>query len=246
MFGTRSNPVRRNRRLVALNARQSFEAEQFRRLRQRIEDLTISRGVRAVAITSAAPSEGKTTTAVNLAVTLAQAPQARVLLVDADLRRPTVAPTLGLPREEGGLLALLADGGRDVESHVHRVSGTTLDVLPCEEARGNTYDVLRSPALQTLFARAREVYSLVVVDSPPVVPVPDSNLLKQFVDGYLVVLSANQTPRRLLAEALNLLDPSSVLGLVFNRDVRPLFGHYSAYYDAYFREPSSHGHPVEI
>jgi Mrp family chromosome partitioning ATPase len=68
-----------DRRLVALTARQSFEAEQFRRLRHRIEDLAASRGVRVVAVTSAAPSEGKTTTAINLAATLAQSPDSRVL-----------------------------------------------------------------------------------------------------------------------------------------------------------------------
>lgn len=230
-----STPPVFDRRLVALTARQSFEAEQFRRLRHRIEDLATTRGIRVVAVTSAAPNEGKTTTAINLAVTLAQSPESRVLLIDADLRRPSVARTLGAQTGDRGLLRLLADGGRDLDDHVTRLGGTRLDVLGCEEKRSDTYDVLHSPALRTLFDRARELYSIVIVDTPPVVPVPDSNLLARVVDGYLVVVSANETPRKLLAEALNLLDASDVLGLVLNRDARPLFGHYGTYHNAYFR-----------
>jgi Mrp family chromosome partitioning ATPase len=159
-----------------------------------------------------------------------------VLLIDADLRRPAVARNLGAESNERGLLQLLGEGGRDLADHVTRVAGTRLDILGCESRQSDTYEVLHSPALRTLFDRAREMYTLVVVDTPPVVPVPDSNLLGGVVDGYIVVISANATPRKLLGEALSLLDASEVLGLVLNRDARPLFGHYGTYHDAYFRQ----------
>ena len=73
-----------------------------------------------------------------------------------------------------------------------------------------------------------------IVDTPPVIPVPDAGLLRRAVDGYVLVVAAGSTPRKLLAEALNLLEPNSVLGLIFNRDDRPLFGYYGSRYQQYF------------
>lgn len=224
-----------DRRLVSIVDRQSFEAEQFRRIRNQIETLAETRGVRVVAVTSAASHEGKTTTAINVAASLAQARQSRVLLIDADLRRPAVGRSLRLDPEQNGLLHLLDCGGGDLAAHVLRVPGTTLDVLTCERSRHDAYEVLTSPALRAVVQRARELYAHVVVDTPPALPVPDNRVIGRLVDGYLVVVAANATPRKLLGEALNLLEAESVLGLVFNRDVRPLFGYYDSYKQSYFR-----------
>jgi capsular exopolysaccharide synthesis family protein len=179
-------------------------------------------------------SDGKTLTAANVAATLAQARHARVLLIDADLRRPNVARTLGLAPRPGGLLHLLDSGGSDLGDHVQQVAGSTLDVLPCEGRRHATYEILTSPAFRAVVDRARQAYDTVIVDTPPVVPVPDSSLLGPLVDGYLVVVAAHVTPRKLLGETLTMLEPASVLGLVFNRDTRPFFGYYGSYYQSYF------------
>jgi len=73
-----------------------------------------------------------------------------------------------------------------------------------------------------------------VLDTPPLLPVYDSALLAKSLDGVLMVVSANRTPRKLLGEALNLLDAGKVLGIVFNKDGRPLFGYYDSYYREYF------------
>jgi Mrp family chromosome partitioning ATPase len=84
---------------------------------------------------------------------------------------------------------------------------------------------------------ARSFYDYVVIDTPPVVPLADCRLLGRLVDGFIVVVAANKTPRKLLAEALNLLDPAKVIGLVFNGDNRPL----AAYYGYYgYSQPSNH------
>jgi Mrp family chromosome partitioning ATPase len=87
-----------------------------------------------------------------------------------------------------------------------------------------------------LLDQARKVYDYVVVDTPPVIPVPDGGLLHRVVDGYLVVVGARSTPRKLLGEALNLLDPAAVMGLVYNRDEQPLFGYYRSRYRRYFND----------
>jgi Mrp family chromosome partitioning ATPase len=108
-------------------------------------------------------------------------------------------------------------------------------VLACSVPSVDTYEVLTSPRLAELLGRARAQYEYVLIDTPPIVPVPDSGLLRPLVDGYVVVVSARSTPRRLLGEALNHLDEGSVLGVVLNRDEQPLFGFYRKRYRQYFQ-----------
>lgn len=225
----------RDHRIVTFSRSGSFEAEQYRRLRHRLEDLATRRTAQVVAVTSATSGEGKTLTSVNLAGALAQNRNARVLLLDADLREPRVAQACGLPADQPGLVALLRRGGRDLRSSVARVEEARLDVLSCERTRVDPYEALRSSAFASVIAQARREYRFVIVDTPPMVPVPDSGLLDSLIDGYLLVVAANLTPRKLVGEALNSLDPKSLLGLVFNRDPQPLFGYYDSYGQRYFR-----------
>jgi polysaccharide biosynthesis transport protein len=222
--------------LVSLKEPNSFEAEQYRRLRQQIEQLSRSRGLRVVAMTSPVANDGKTLTAINLAGSLAQARGSRILLIDADLRRPSIARQLGLSDESDQSLtkALNTQKGR-ITDFVQRIDGTNLHVLPCPRSEAGTYEVLSSPRLTELLGEARRLYDYTIIDTPPVIPVPDGVLLGRAVDGYLVVVAANSTPRKLLAEALNVLEPTSVIGLVFNGDERPLFGYYRSRYRNYFR-----------
>jgi len=231
----RSKP-RLTSHLVSLRAPNSFEAEQYRRLRQQVEQLGHSRGLRVVAMTSPVASDGKTLTAINLAASLAQARGSRILLIDADLRRPSVSRQLDLGDESTRSLtgALHAPKGR-LTDFVHRLDGTNLHVLTCPRSEAGAYEVLSSPQLVELLAEARRLYDFTIIDTPPVIPVPDGVLLGRAVDGYVVVVAANSTPRKLLAETLNVLEPASVIGLVFNGDERPLFGYYRSRYRNYFR-----------
>jgi capsular exopolysaccharide synthesis family protein len=235
-FFSRSSAAPLSSPLVSLLNPTSFEAEQYRRLRQQIEHLGRSRGLRVVAVTSAVASDGKTLTAVNLAGSLAQASGSRILLIDADLRRPSVARQLQIEDEgKGGLPAVLEAGKGRLQEFVRHISGTNLHVLTCPRSDAGAYEVLTSPKLVEVLAEARSQFDFVVVDTPPVIPVPDSVLVGRAVDGYLVVVAANSTPRKLLGEALNMLEPASVIGLVFNGDDRPLFGYYRSRYRNYFR-----------
>jgi capsular exopolysaccharide synthesis family protein len=223
-----------DRHLVSLTAPSSFAAEQYQGLRLTIERLARTREMRVVAISSPAAGDGKTVTAINLAGALARGTADRVLLIDGDLRRPSVARQLGVPDGTVGLAdALLSDGVR-LEEAITPIERYNLHVMPAGTVRGRVGDMLRSPRLETLLAAARQTFSYVVVDTPPLLPVFDSAILSRSVDGVLMVVSANQTPRKLLGEALNMLDASKVLGIVFNRDERPLFGYYDAYYRGYF------------
>jgi capsular exopolysaccharide synthesis family protein len=226
--------------LVSLTNPASFAAEQYQGLRLTVERLARSREAQVIAVTSPAAGEGKTVTAINLAGALARGSDARVLLIDADLRRPSVAKTLGLlDGHTNGLADLITDERLRLMDTARPVAPFTLSVVPAGTPRPQIHKVLRSPRLELLLREARHLYDVVVIDTPPLLPVVDSALLSRLVDGMLVVVAANQTPRKLLGEALNLVDPAKVLGIVFNRDARPLFGYYDEYYREYFPETSS-------
>jgi Mrp family chromosome partitioning ATPase len=162
-----------------------------------------------------------------------------VLLVDADLRRPCVAANLALGEDgEPGLTGAVLDEQLNL-GMVVRPTPFHLDVLPAGSPPANAYEVLESPRVTQLLDEARASYDYVVLDSPPLLLVPDCRLMSQWVDRFLLVVAAHQTPRKLLAEALSAMDPPKVLGIVFNRDDRPLSGYYKQYYGSYYHERSA-------
>jgi capsular exopolysaccharide synthesis family protein len=224
--------------LVSLTAPASFAAEQYQGLRLTIERLARARDMKVIAISSPAAGDGKTVTAINLAGALARGSDERVLLIDADLRRPSVARQLGMTDAHVGLADALSDDRTSVVSVVRRLEAYNLDVIPAGTPRAGISQILRSPRLDAFLKEARQRYAYIVLDTPPLLPVFDSALLAKSVDGVLMVVAANRTPRKLLGEALNMLDASTVLGIVFNRDERPLFGYYNAYYREYFPDLS--------
>ena len=226
--------------LVSLTNPNSFAAEQYQGLRLTLERLARSRGAQVVAVSSPAAGEGKTVTAINLAGALARGSDARVLLIDADLRRPSVSTNLGL--EDGqtnGLADIIANEKLELSAGAREIEGVNLAVVPAGTPHPAIHKILRSPRLEHLLTEARKQFDFIVVDTPPLLPVFDSALLARVADGLLLVVAANQTPRKLLGEALNLVDPSKVMGIVFNRDDRPLFGYYDEYYREYFPDTSS-------
>lgn len=221
--------------IVSLTAPASFAAEQYQGLRLTIERLARARDVKVIAISSPIAGDGKTVTAINLAAALARGSDDRVLLIDADLRRPSIARLLSITNADVGLADALTSTRLGIGDIVKTLEPPNFAVVPAGAARGGVSNILRSPRLEELVQDARREYVYVVVDTPPLLPVFDSAVLAKLVDGVLMVVAANQTPRKLLGEALNMLDPSKVLGIVFNRDERPLFGYYNSYY-RYYRE----------
>jgi capsular exopolysaccharide synthesis family protein len=227
---------RLDERLATFLAPTSFAAEQYRVLRHQVQQLRGKEGL-VVAVTSPAVGEGKTTTAVNLAGALAQASGARVLLIDADLRRPAVSTWLGFSEARGGpgLAGALLDPGFELGVLIRQRSPFNLSVIPAGRPVDNPYELLLSARFGELLAAARSSHDFVVVDTPPVLLVPDCRALAQWVDTFLLVVAAHKTPRKLLEEALNAMDPAKLAGIVFNQDDRPLSGHYRQYAQYYPR-----------
>lgn len=225
-----------DRQLVTLRSPASFAAEQYQGLRITVERLRALRDVRVVAVTSPAAGDGKTVTAINLAGALGHGSKTRVLLVDADLRRPSVAARLGMDGQETrGLVDAVCDAKMQMQDVTRRVNGYSLAVVPAGSVEAPIHEILRSDRLEGMLQEARQRYDFIVLDTPPLLPVFDAALLSRLVDGVIVVVAANRTPRKLVGEALNVLDPSKVLGIVFNGDARPLFGYYDSSYRRYFR-----------
>ena len=207
--------------LVSLLAPTSFEAEQYRALRHMIEQLRRSTELSVIAVSSPIAADGKTTTAINLAGTLAQAPDARVLLVDADLRGRSVAAHLGLDEPAmPGLVDAIMNANLTLEAVTQKHRHLNLSIITAGRRPSAPYEVVKSPRVGELFEEARGKYDYVIVDTSPLVPVPDGRVFGRWVDGFLIVVAAHQTPRKLLEEALSLMEPGKIVGMVFNGDDR--------------------------
>jgi protein-tyrosine kinase len=208
-----SNAV--DRRVVTLTAPASAAAEQYRTLYYRLERMREQRPMKVVALTSAMPGEGKTVTSVNLALAAARAnPERRILLVDADLRRGQVAPTLGM-RNKQGLAELLA-GECDVRDVVRRFNSTRLAVIPAGATPEESTQVLASARMKQFLKAVREGFDEVYVDLPPTLPFADAAILGHQMDGVLMVIRANVTPSKVVNQAVEQLAGAAMVGCVLN------------------------------
>jgi len=214
--------------LVSLLAPECAAADRYRALRYRIESLRSASGLPLVAITSPDAGDGKTVTVLNLAGAFAQAEGARVLVVDADLRKPSVANYLGLDPRLPGLSRALRHPGLDLAAVAHRVDPFNLSVVPAGPPEASPGELLNSPELRRLLDEARRAFDCVLIDTPPAL-LPDCRLIGRLVDGFLLIVTARKTPRKLLAQALDEIGASKVLGLVLNRDEQPPASYYGYY-----------------
>lgn len=220
-------------RLVSLVSPASLVAEQYRTLALVLEQRRQVGSLQVVAVTSPSVGDGKTTTAINLAGAFAQSPGARVLLIDMDLRHPSVAGYLGT-RDNAG------PGLRDAVTHedlplkeVAKRYSATLSVVTGGRTQIPPHECLKSPRLPQLLQEARHEYEWIILDTSPLVLTPDCLSLEKWTDGFIMVVSANYTSRVLVEEALNTIEPAKLLGLVFNGDERLLSTYsYTAYLDS--------------
>jgi len=218
--------------LVSLLVPASPEAEQYRALSFNIEQLHKESGLTVLAVSSPNVGDGKTTTAINLAATLAQNPGVKVFLVDMDLRRPAIASALGLRHlQSKGVVGAVLDRSLAVDDLAWKWPSLNLTILPAGRTQGAPHEILKSPRLGELLAEARQQYDYVVLDTPPLAPLPDCKTLGQWVDGFLLVIAAHRTPRKLIEEAMATLEPAKFAGVVFNQEDWTTHKYY--YYNAY-------------
>jgi tyrosine-protein kinase len=201
--------------LILADTTRSTRAEALRQLRTNLQFVNVDRPVRTILVTSAGPSEGKSTTACNLAIVFAEAGK-RVVLVDADLRRPRLADYLNL---EGavGLTNVLVGQAR-LEVAVQQWNGEKVFVLPSGSIPPNPSELLGSRHMTELLRRLEERFDAVIIDTPPLLPVTDAAVLASTVDGVVLVSRCGKTTVSQAKQAANSLKAvgARLLGCVLN------------------------------
>ncbi len=215
--------------LVTLFDPKSTISEQYRTIRTNIQFSSVDREVRSLMVTSSGPSEGKSTTAANLAVVFAQQGK-KVLLVDADMRRPTVHYTFNLPNTFGMTNVLtkqvsFSEAVRDTDVE-------DLYVLTSGPIPPNPAELLGAASMGQLFEEALEMFDLVIFDTPPVLAVTDAQILANKCDGTLLVVYSGRTQIELVTKAKELLDAAQgkLLGTVLNHKEIKSNDYYYQYY----------------
>jgi len=236
VLGTIVHDARNARHLVAArDDMHGLRAEGFRQLRTNLRFVDVDRAPKVIAVTSALPGEGKTSVAVNLAAAMAEA-GAKVCLVETDLRRPTVARSLGLVGDAGLTSCLIG------QAHVQQVlqSTGTFSVLTSGAVPPNPAELLGSEQFRTVLATLSEEFDHIVIDTSPVLPVADTAAMAPVVDGYVLVVRAARTSRTQVTAALDTLrrGGTPVLGTIFN--MAPQKGEEGAYGYAYTYRPQRH------
>jgi non-specific protein-tyrosine kinase len=229
------------RQLITWLHAQAPETEAYRVLRTNIQFSSVDKPVRTLLVTSASPSEGKSTTAANLAAVMAQTGQ-KIVLVDTDLRRPVMHKVLGVPNSTGLTTALLDASSFSLDGHLHPTQVENLSVLTSGPIPPNPSELLGSHRMGDLIEQLLQYADLVIFDSPPVLAVTDAAVLGRQVDGVLLVTDAGQTREQALIQATQELRKTgaNLLGVALNRlDTRR--GGYYYYYYYYYSDSDRKG-----
>lgn len=217
--------------IVALKDPGSAVAEEFRKLKSMIVGLTSGdEGFRnTILVTSSIGTEGKSITSLNLAVTLARDYDYTVLLIDTDLRRPSLNRYLGLENEPG-ITDCLVDGV-DLSAAIVKTNFGKLSFLPAGRKVDYPAELLSSQKMKDFMAEVKQRYPdrYVIIDSPPILPFAESLALSSVVDGVLFVVRERAASMKHVGEALNMLKGSNLLGIVYNGAETELSTHYSYY-----------------
>jgi protein-tyrosine kinase len=189
------------------------------------------RPLKTLLFSSANPGEGKTFSTCSIAGILAKEAGKKVVLIDADLRKPNVANTLGLRHLESTYnFSAVLRGEVDLEESLIRCDDLNLYVLPAGPPSSNPAEILHSPQFQETIRRCTEAFDWVIVDSPPILAAADVNVISPLFDGMLLVVHSGKTPVKLIKDSVKRVGHDRILGLLMNRVKTTDSGYYSGYY----------------
>jgi protein-tyrosine kinase len=204
-----------NRSLISVTNPKSPISEQYRTIRTNIQFSTVDKDIRSIMVTSSGPGEGKSTTTANVAVVFAQQGK-KVLLIDGDLRKPTVHYTFRLNNHIG--LTNVLTKQVSLEKSVRETEQENLFILPSGPIPPNPAELLGSRSMEEFLAIAYEQYDIVIFDTPPVLAVTDGQILANICDGVVMVVSSGKTENEAAIKAKELLTNANakILGVVLN------------------------------
>jgi capsular exopolysaccharide synthesis family protein len=229
--------------LISLHEKRSANAESFKSLRTSVLLSSSDKPPKSIVVTSMMPGEGKTLTASNLAISIAQAGQ-RVLLIDGDMRKPRLHKIFQLNSSSSGLSTYLAGG--DVEKISQQGPLEFISIIPAGPLPPNPSELLSSNRFKELLSEKQDKFDMIIFDSPPIISVTDSLIMGREVDGVIVVIRAASTSYDVIKKGLKTLADvnTNILGMVVNgfdaKKYRYYYGkEYSQYYGKYYGNEES-------
>lgn len=206
-------------------------SEGYRTLRTNIDHSTLNQKLQVIMVTSSKPGEGKSTTCANMAVAFAQANK-RVLLIDADLRKPTQHHLFGTSNRNGLTTALFNQ--KPLKEVVQHTSVDNLFIVHAGPTPPNPSELLSSPQMKAFLDEARKSYDVILLDTPPIVSVTDAQVVAVMSDGVVLIVHSGQVSKDLVLKAKSLLEHvnAKLLGVVLNNVNRSHADSYSYYYGA--------------
>ena len=223
--------IRPESRLVVWNDPQGLGADRYRMLRMQLERLRGNQKLKTILVTSPAPQDGKSTVALNLATVLAKHGKHEVLLLEADLRCPSLTRRLGLKPWPG--LAECLTTGSEALAAVRQIDPLQFCLLPAGAVPEHPAELLQSERMTRCVEDLSKTFDWILIDSTPTSPITDALTLKSRADGCLLVARAGKTGQDEVAEAIQLLGPQFVLGIVLN-GVKGIERRYAGYYENYY------------
>ena len=221
--------------LVSLTQPHSPVAEEYRKLKSMVIRATKADFLNTIMVSSAIDGEGKSLTALNLAISLAQEIDHSILLVDADLRKPLIHEYLGIKTKYG--LSDYLTGNIDISEILVKTGIGNLSIMPAGNKTKNPVELLSSGKMKSLINELKHRYvdRYIILDTPPILPFAEAITLSSYVDGIIFVVKEGYAQRNIIKDAVNLFKDSNILGVVFNSvSSENLDGHYSKYYRGYY------------
>lgn len=203
------------KQLALMDSKDTMICERYRILYTRLEQISAKKSMKSFAVTSAIKGEGKTVTSLNLAWLMANEFGRKVLLIESDFRSPSISSSYISMGRLSGLVDVIK-GDADIRSAISRYEDTNLYLLPARTNVKNSSMLIDSQGMRNVLDRAKSDFDYVIVDSPPILPLVDMNILSRIVDGLLLVVKAGSTPKDLVRKAINSLPSRNVAGVILN------------------------------
>jgi capsular exopolysaccharide synthesis family protein len=202
-------------RLVAITSPHSTYCEEYRSLRTHVLHKSQKQKLQSIVVASVSPSEGKSVTALNLSWLLAQTDGVRALIIDSDLRMPSLTDYLGIETDKG--LSEILAGKAGLKDSIIKLEPSGLHLLPGGEARSDVAELISGPKFKEILREAKEMFDYVIIDAPPLGIFTDANVLINHADGALLVVRANKTRYSLVDRVMETIPRERMMGVILNQ-----------------------------